>query len=170
MLKSLLFIPLIYFANIYGFSINNLDGSVIHFSDFKGKKILIVNISLNSPYTSQLGDLEKLYQQFKDQLIIIAVPSSSFTPDTKTGAELNQYIQSTYQTHYLLSEEMIVSGTNIHPLFDWLTSISQNGNMDTPVKKDFQKFLIGSDGQLIGVFAPVVNPMSDELVNPIKNN
>src|SRR6185436_8130841 len=60
---------------IYDFKVNSLDGTAINFSDYKGKKILIVNTASKSPYTFQMEELEKLYRAYKGKLVVIAFPA-----------------------------------------------------------------------------------------------
>src|SRR5437870_3615873 len=64
--------------NIYNFKIKSLDGGTIDFSQFKGKKILIVNTASHCGFTPQYTALEKLYQQYKDKLVIVGFPSADF--------------------------------------------------------------------------------------------
>src|SRR5688500_3395417 len=72
MLKTLFFISgLILFTGIYDYTIKDINGNEIPLSDFRGKKILLVNTASTSKYTEQYASLEKLYQQYKDSLVII---------------------------------------------------------------------------------------------------
>jgi glutathione peroxidase len=65
-------------ATVYGFKVNSIDGAQIDFGNFQHKKILIVNAASGSRYASQYASLERLYQLYKDSLIIIVFPSNSF--------------------------------------------------------------------------------------------
>jgi glutathione peroxidase len=158
------------FSTIYQFSINDLSNNAINFSDFAGKKILIVNTASNSKYASQYNDLETLFQQYKDSLIVIAIPSNSFGNEPASDTAIGNFVNRTYSIHYLLAAKIQVNGTGQDPLYNWLTDISQNNMFGSPVKGDFQKFLIDEHGLLIGVYAPSVSPTSDIIQNAIHAN
>jgi len=64
--------------SIYDISINSITGEPINFTDFKGKKILIVNTASECGFTGQYADLEKLYETYKDKLVVIGVPCNQF--------------------------------------------------------------------------------------------
>lgn len=153
--------------SVYDFTINDIDGNPIQLDQFKGKKILFVNTASKSRYTAQYDSLETLYQKYKDSLVIIAVPSNSFGNETDDNDEIKQFINSTYNTHFIIAEKTEVSGDNQSPLYGWLTQIKQNGMMDNPVHDDFYKFLVDGSGLLIGAFVSSVDPMSDEVQNAI---
>ena len=154
-------------GSFYDFSINDIEGNTIDFSDFKGKKVLIVNTASNSSQVSQYQSLEQLYQKYKDSLVIIAVPSNSFGNDTATNTAINSFIQTNYHVHYLVAGKTLVTGESQSALFTWLTHVEKNGMINNPINGDFFKFLINSSGTLIGTFAPSVDPMSDEVQTAI---
>ena len=64
--------------SIYDIALNDIQGSPIYLSEFKGKYILFVNVASECGFTSQYSGLEELYQTFKDNLIIIGVPCNQF--------------------------------------------------------------------------------------------
>jgi glutathione peroxidase len=171
MTKFILLIAATFFtASIYSISSTDIDGSSIHFSDFAGKKILIVNTASNSSAVSQYAHLEQLYQQYKDSLVIIAFPSNSFGNEPGNNQNIKDFITSTYNTHFLLGAKVDVIGSGQSPIYQWLTQQSQNGMMDNEMVDDFQKFLINKNGELIGIFSPVVDPMDSLIQNAILHN
>ncbi len=170
LLCALVFIPFAFTSSIYDFTLSGIDGSAIHLSDFKGRRILIVNIATKSSYSSQLKDLAQLYTLYKDSLVILAFPSNSFGNETGTNSQISDSVQKQISINFLLAGKMEVAGANIHPFYSWLTDQSQNGTMGNPVRGDFQKFLVNAQGTLVGVFAPSVGPLSDEMQNAIKTN
>ena len=56
----------------------DLAGGTIDFSKFKGKKILVVNTASKCGFTPQYEDLEKLYEKYKDKLVIVGFPANNF--------------------------------------------------------------------------------------------
>lgn len=166
----LLFIlPFVMVNSIYNFSITDINGNSISLSAFKGKKILFVNSASGSPDVGQLASLDTLYQKYKDSLVIIAVPSNTFQSEPENNPEIKDLMENTYHVHYLITEKTEVAGADQSPLYSWLTHLSQNGMMENNVNEDFYKFLVNSEGKLVGAFAPSVDPMSEEMQNAIAN-
>jgi glutathione peroxidase len=150
-------------GDIYQFNVTGIDGKVIHFSDFRGKKILLVNIASGSPYAKQLSSLEQLHEQFNDSLVIIAFPSNDFGNEPADNPALSRLLTSQYGAHFLIAGKGSVSGAGQSQLFSWVTNGSLNGTMSRPVEADFQKYLINANGQVVAFFMPFVDPM-DQMV------
>jgi glutathione peroxidase len=159
-----------YIASIYNFQINDVDNIAINLSDFQGKKILFVNIATGSTNAGQLGELQELQQKYSDSLVIIGFPSNSFGHEPKTNSEIKQFCQVQYLTSFRLAAKGSVRGTDIQPIYNWLTHQSENGVLNNDVVADFQKFLVDRNGLLIGVFGPGVSPMDSTIQNAITNN
>ncbi|NNV55075.1 glutathione peroxidase [Limnovirga soli] len=156
-------------TSIYTYTIPDTNGEPIAFANFQGKKILIVNTAGGSEFVDQYASLEQLYQIHKDSLVIIVVPSNSFGNEQGTDSTIFQYVTETYGATYVISGKAEVKGVNQVPLYHWLTNKSDNGQVGYAIHGDWQKFLIDKNGKIIGVFAPSVDPMSDELQDAIKN-
>jgi len=87
-MKKILFILMAFFGlfssqaqqakSIHSFKVKALDGKTIDFSKFKGKKILIVNTASECGFTPQYEGLQKLYETYKDQLVIVGFPANNF--------------------------------------------------------------------------------------------
>jgi glutathione peroxidase len=169
MSKLLLLLSAVYTMGIYSFDLTGTDGNTIHLNDFKGKKILFVTIATSGSKLQQCGQLESLYQKYKDSLVVIAVPSNSFGNETRTDAQIDSFLQDHFHIHYLVATKTNVAGTQQSPLFAWLTHEEQNGVMSNTLRGDFYKFLIDESGNLRGVFSPSVDPMSEELQSALHN-
>ncbi|MDE3185706.1 MAG: redoxin family protein [Bacteroidota bacterium] len=170
-MKKVIFLlfPFIVTTSIYNFSITDQNGNTISLENFKGKKILFVNSASGSPYVRQLASLDTLYEKYKDSLEVIVIPSNTFHSEPKSNAAIKDFIQETYHVHYLISEKTDVAGGSQSSLYKWLTHYTENGMMDNNINEDFYKFLIDQQGRLVGIFAPSVDPMSDEMQSAIKN-
>jgi glutathione peroxidase len=151
-------------ASVYTFKVPALDGSTIDFSKFKGKKILIVNTASECGYTPQYSDLQKLYDSYKSKLVIVGFPANNFGgQEPGSNTEIKEFCKKNYGVTFPMSEKVSVKGDDIHPLFKWLTSKSENGVMDAEIKWNFTKFLLDEKGQLIAVFPSKVNPTREEI-------
>ena len=158
-------------SSIYSFQIDSVaNGSVIDFNAFAGKKILIVNTASGDSAFSQYEELKQLQQLYADSLIIVIVPSYSFGNEQLPEAEMAASYQQTSGVYFPVSVKLAVAGSNIHPLYSWLTQQSLNAVMDTDIKTDFQKFLIDREGKLVGVFSKRVRPLSSAMHQAIQTN
>jgi glutathione peroxidase len=160
----------LYLVSIYNFQITDVDNNTINFSDFQGKKILLVNIATGSTNVAQLGQLQQLNQQYNDSLVIIGFPSNSFGHESRNNIEIKQFCQLQYSTSFRLAAKGSVRGSDIQPLYNWLTHQSENGVLSNDVAADFQKFLVDRNGLLIGVFGSEVGPMDSTIQNAITNH
>ncbi len=169
MLKLLL-LSMLFVSSIYNISYTNIDGNTVSLNAYQGKKILLVNIATGSNKVGQLAQLQQLQLQYQDSLVVIAFPSNSFNHEPQTNAQIKQFCHDNYNNTFLLGQKIAVTGSGIHPLYNWLASSSENGVMPVPISTDFQKILISGEGALIGVFAPTITPMDSTIINAITGN
>lgn len=155
--------------SIYDFKVPSLEGGTIDFSTFKGKKILVVNTASKCGYTPQYEGLEKLYEQYKDKLVIVGFPANNFgEQEPGSNEEIQGFCKKNYGVTFPMAAKVDVVGENTHPLFKWLTVKEQNGVLNAEVKWNFTKFLIDENGKLLASFASKVKPESEEISNYLK--
>lgn len=167
MFKFLLFwlLPL---TSFYSLSYSDIDGNTVSMSQFQDKKVLLVNIASSSSRVSQLASLQQFHQLHGDSVIVIAFPSNSFGNEPLSNSQIKTFCQTNYNTTFRIAGKIDVQGLSIHPVYYWLTDLSRNGAMGSPIGNDFQKFLVDKDGSLIGVFAPSLDPMSSTILSAIQ--
>ena len=152
--------------SVYDIDLNNIDGVNIDLSKFKGKYILFVNVASNCGFTKQYADLEKLYQQYKQELVVIGLPCNQFGgQEPGNSIEIKQFCQKNYGVSFPITEKINVKGENIHQLYSWLTDKEKNGNINSNVKWNFQKYLVGRNGELINYFYSTTNPLSNKITS-----
>ena len=155
--------------NIYDFKIPSLDGGTIDFSQYKGKKILIVNTASKCGFTPQYAGLEKLYEQYKDKLVIIGFPSDNFGgQEYHDNDSIKTFCQKNYGVTFPLTTRVDVKGQNTTPVFKYLCNKNENGVLDATISWNFNKFIIDENGNLLAHFDSKVTPDSDELLKYIK--
>ena len=150
---------------VYDFKVPTLDGSTIDLSQYKGKKLLIVNTASKCGFTPQYADLEKLYETYKSKLVIVGFPANNFgQQEPGSNAEIKEFCSKNYGVSFPMAEKVDVVGNNTHPLFKYLTDEAKKlGVQDPVIKWNFTKFLIDENGKLIAVFPSKVTPMSEEI-------
>jgi glutathione peroxidase len=155
--------------SIYDFKVQGLDGGTIDFSKFKGKKILIVNTASKCGYTPQYADLEKLYEQYKDKLVIVGFPANNFMfQEPKGNKDIAEFCQKNYGVIFPMAAKISVKGKDMAPIYRWLTNKDYNHYDNTSVAWNFQKYLIDENGNLVAMFPSKVSPMSEEVVEAVK--
>jgi glutathione peroxidase len=158
-------------SSIYTKKLTTLGGTQIGIAQYQGKRILIVNIASNSEYAAvQLPQLQQLYQQYKDSVVVLAFPTNDFGKEPRTDAEIKQLFKNTYHISFPVSVRTGVkdSTTSTHEIYKWLQNQSENGMMNMKVKTDFVKYLIDKDGTIMGVFGAKTKPLDNAVINAIK--
>lgn len=149
--------------------INSLQGTPLNFSDFKGKKILFVNVASKCGFTPQYKDLQELYDNNKDKLVIIGVPCNQFgKQESGTSEEIQEFCQINYGVTFPITEKIEVKGENQHPLYQFLTKKENNGVKSSSVKWNFQKYLVDENGQLIDFWFSMTKPQSKKITKHIQ--
>lgn len=151
--------------SVYDFKVTGLDGNPLDLSQYKGKKLLIVNTASKCGFTPQYADLEKLYEKYKDKLVIVGFPANNFgQQEPGSNGEIQEFCKKNYGVSFPMSEKVDVVGDHTDPLFKYLTEEAKKlGVQDPVIKWNFTKFLIDENGKLIAVFPSKVTPMSDEI-------
>lgn len=155
---------------IYQFKVKDITGGEFNLADLKGKKVLIVNTASKCGLTPQFEELEKLYQQYKDQnFVIIGFPTNDFmSQDPGTNEEIAEFCKLNYGVTFPMMSKIEVKGDAMEPLYQYLTQKGKNGLGDFEVEWNFQKFLINEEGKLAKVISPKVSPTDSEITNWIE--
>lgn len=165
----LLIIPILFMihTSVYDFKVPALSGGTIDLSAYKGKKILIVNTASKCGFTPQYEDLQKLYEKYKDKLVIIGFPANDFgSQEPGTNSEISEFCKKNYGVTFPMAAKVDVVGENTTPLFKYLTEEAIKLGTPAPVIKwNFTKFLIDENGKLVAVFPSKVTPMSEEITS-----
>ncbi|MFP3831522.1 MULTISPECIES: glutathione peroxidase [Chryseobacterium] len=154
---------------IYDFKVEGLDGKEINFADFKGKKILIVNTASECGFTPQYADLEKVYEEYKDKLVVVGFPANNFGgQEPGTNTEIGTFCQKNYGVTFPMAAKVSVKGDDIAPIFKYLTEQELNGVKNTSILWNFTKFLIDENGKLIDTYVSTTKPTSESITKHLK--
>ncbi len=144
-----------------------IDGSVIDLASLKGKVVLVVNVASRCGATPQYAGLQKLYDTHKDRgLVVLGVPSNDFGgQEPGSDEQIAGFCTSTYGVTFPMASKVRVTGPDKAPLFASLITASDDGG---EVAWNFEKFLVGRDGRVIGRFRTRTKPDDASLVEAIE--
>lgn len=155
--------------SIHAFKVNGLDGGVIDFADFAGKKVLIVNVASACGYTAQYAQLQELYTHFGQKLVVVGFPCNDFgAQESGDAGEIRQFCSLRYGVTFPLGEKVRIKGAEPHPVYAWLTQKSLNGHSDSSVSWNFQKYLVDENGHLQAVFPSSCDPLDPAVLAAIE--
>ncbi len=155
--------------SIHSFTVKSIDGKDIKMSSFKGKKILIVNTASKCGYTPQYESLEKVYEQYKDKLVIIGFPCNQFGgQEPGSNEEIVEFCKKNYGVTFPLADKVDVKGTNTAAIYQWLTQKSKNGVLDASISWNFNKLLLDENGKMIAYYPSNVKPDSEAILSNLK--
>ena len=145
-------------------------GSQLPFSSFEGKKVLLVNTASNCGYTNQYADLQKLYDTYKDRLVVIGFPANDFREqENGSDEEIAQFCQVNFGVTFPLAKKsVVVKGQSQNTVFRWLTNKDQNGWNEQSPTWNFSKYLVNEEGTLTHYFEPSVSPLDEEVLQAIE--
>lgn len=145
------------------------DGSVFDFSALKGKKALLVNTASNCGYTNQYEELQKLYKENEDKLVVIGFPANDFKEQEKgTDEEIASFCKLNYGVTFpLMKKSVVIKSPVQHEVFKWLTDPEKNGWNSKQPSWNFSKYLVDEEGSLINYFGPAISPLGSDIINAI---
>ncbi|WP_235954519.1 glutathione peroxidase [Cyclobacterium salsum] len=156
--------------DFYEFTLNDIDGNPVDFSNFRGKKLLIVNVASKCGYTPQYAELQELYEAYKGQLTILAFPANNFGgQEPGTNDDIKTFCTENYGVTFPMFEKISVKGVDKHPLYRWLSDKNLNGWNNTEPSWNFCKYFINENGELVKFFPSSVKPMDEEIIKLIKS-
>jgi len=146
----------------------SLDGESVKLSQFKGKKVLLVNTASRCGYTPQYKQLQELHEKFGKKVVVIGFPCNDFGGQEPENAEgIAAFCEKNYGVEFLMADKVRIKGDSPHPIYQWLEQKSLNGKADATVGWNFHKFLVDEEGRLIGEFPSSVSPVSSDITGKL---
>jgi glutathione peroxidase len=156
-------------TSIHSFKVKSIDGGMIDFAKYKGKKILVVNVASQCGYTRQYEGLQKLYDAHKDKLVIVGFPANNFgSQEPGSDGEIAQFCKARFGVTFPMASKISVKGDDTAPIYKWLTSKTENGVLDASIGWNFNKFLLDENGKMIAYFPSKIEPNSEEITKWLK--
>ena len=149
------------------FTMKSLDGKSVDLSKYQGRVVLMVNVASQCGYTPQYAGLQALHKKYAEKgLSILGFPSNNFgSQEPGSDSEIAQFCKDNYGVEFDMFSKIVVRGAGQAPLYHYLTNYPKFSGM---VEWNFEKFLIGRDGEVIGRFKSEVEPFSAQMVGAIE--
>jgi glutathione peroxidase len=156
--------------SLYDTKMAALDGTPDVLADEKGKVTLMVNVASFCGLTPQYEGLQQLEEKYGPQgFDVIGIPCNQFGEQEPGSAEeIKTFCSTTYNVSFPMTEKIEVNGDNRHPLYQALTPVKDAEGRDGDIQWNFEKFLVGRDGNVIAPFSPMVLPEAAEVVDSIE--
>jgi glutathione peroxidase len=176
-------------ASIYDIPVKKITGEDTSLAEFKGKVLLAVNVASKCGLTPQYEGLEKVYEQFKGQgLVVAGFPANDFkAQEPGSNEEIQSFCTLNYGVQFPLFEKIAVTGEHKHPLYAALIAAQPNAvslsvvpwreklkgygietTSEPEILWNFEKFLVSRSGEVVERFAPDTQPDAPELIAAIQ--
>lgn len=156
--------------SVLSYKMKTLDGKDVDLSKYKGKVVMFVNVASRCGATPQYKALEELHEKYaKDGLAIVGVPANEFgKQEPGTNEEIAEFCAKNYGVKFDMLSKVVVKGEGITPLYKHLTS-KDTSKFPGDIKWNFEKFIIGRNGEIVARFATGVKPEDPKVVKTIED-
>jgi glutathione peroxidase len=155
---------------IHEIPVKTLDGQDCSLGSLAGKALLVVNVASKCGLTPQYSGLERLQERFGGQgFSVVGFPCNQFAGQEPGSAEeIQTFCSTTYGVTFPLFEKIDVNGEGRHPLYAELTKAADAEGAAGDVQWNFEKFLVGADGEVLARFRPRTEPEDEAVVKAIE--
>ncbi|GAA3933376.1 glutathione peroxidase [Hymenobacter algoricola] len=155
-------------GSVYEYAVENIDGQQVQLSQYRGKKLLIVNVASECGYTPQYKELEELSKKHGDRVAVLGFPANNFGgQEPGTNAQIATFCEKNFGVTFPMFAKISVKGADTAPLYQFLADKTRNGAVSDAPTWNFCKYLVDEQGHVVGFYKSDVKPMSDELVAAI---
>jgi len=156
--------------NLNAIELTTITGENKTFGEISGKVTLVVNVASKCGLTPQYEALEALYEQYKDEgLVVLGLPSNTFLQELGKSEEIQTFCSTNFGVKFPMTEKVAVNGPRRHPLYKELTKVKDDAGLAGPVMWNFEKFLVLPDGS-VKRFRPTTKPDDPRITGLIEVN
>lgn len=154
-------------GTVYDFTVKSISGKDVKLSQYKGKKLLIVNTASKCGFTPQYKELEALSKQYGAKVTVLGFPSNSFNQELASNEEVASFCEKNFGVTFPLFQTVAVKGDDAAPLYKFLADKDRNGGISEAPNWNFCKYLVDEQGHVLKFYPSKVTPLSPELVADI---
>ena len=153
----------------HDFTMKTIDGKEIKMSQYKGKKVLLINVASQCGYTAQYADLQKFHEKYGDKITLLGFPANNFGgQEPGSNEEIATFCTKNFGVTFQIFEKISVKGDDQHPLYRWLSTKDENGWNDQAPKWNFCKYIVDENGELIKYLGSSVKPSDNDIMQYVK--
>jgi len=153
-------------ANFYDLKAISIDNEEISFEQFKGKKVLIVNVATKCGYTYQYDGMQKLNDLYGDKVAVLGFPANDFLfQESGSNESIAEFCETVFGVTFQMFRKITTKGKKQSSVYTWLSDSSLNGWNDQKPTWNFCKYLIDENGELVAFFDSRVKPLSKEITS-----
>jgi glutathione peroxidase len=157
-------------VSVHDFPVNTLSGQPGSLGDLSGKTLLVVNVASKCGLTPQYTGLERLHERFAGRgFSVVGFPCNQFGgQEPGSAGEISEFCSVNYGVTFPLFEKIEVNGPGRHPVYQELTTVADADGEAGDIQWNFEKFLVGPDGTVLGRFRPGTDPEDPAIVSAIE--
>jgi glutathione peroxidase len=146
--------------SVYSFKVNTIKGEEVSLESYKGNVLLVVNTASECGLTPQYAELQKLYDQYKNNgFTVLGFPCNQFgSQEPGSEEKISEFCSLNYGVTFPMFAKVEVNGENAHPLFQYLKEEARGQSESLDIEWNFAKFLVSQNGQVVSRYAPTVSP------------
>lgn len=152
------------------YEMKSLAGKPAPLSRYKGQVVLIVNVASKCGLTPQYEQLQAVYEKYQPKgLAVLGFPANEFlAQEPGSDEQIAEFCKTNYGVTFDMFSKVVVKGPGQCPLYHFLTSQETNPKFAGDITWNFEKFLVGRDGQVTHRFAPNIKPDAPEVIAAIE--
>jgi len=153
-------------ASFYDLKAIAIDQEEISFEQYKGKKVLIVNVATKCGYTYQYEGMQKLTDLYGDKVVVLGFPANDFLfQESGSNESIAEFCETVFGVTFQMFEKITTKGRKQSPVYTWLSDANLNGWNNQKPTWNFCKYLIDENGELVAFFDSKVKPLSKEITS-----
>jgi glutathione peroxidase len=147
-------------TSFFDFKMPDLEsGKTVDLSQYKGKKIVVLNVASKCGYTPQYADWEAFYKEHGDKVVVLGFPANNFMgQEPGSNEDIASFCSKNYGVTFPMFQKISVKGDDMDPLYQWLSQKDKNGWNDQAPSWNFCKYVINEKGELVSFFPSGVKP------------
>lgn len=147
--------------------VQDINGKTVDMAQYKGKVVLVVNTASNCGYTPQYEGLEALYQKYQGKgLVVLGFPSNDFGgQEPGSNEEIKKFCDSKAGKYKISFPLFAKSSVKTNPVYSYLTN---NSSSPGPIDWNFEKFVVGKDGKILGRYKSKIQPQDPQIIKTIE--